>query len=74
MNRFVTSSSSGRISVDDLFEAFKDKGTFKHIKNPYSVVNKLVLSPFFQNFEFSHNQVKNEKIDEIDDIDSLLDC
>ena len=47
VKRFVDPSSKGKISIEQLCEAFKDTDIFKHVKDSRSVVNKIILSPFF---------------------------
>ena len=44
-------------------ESFKDTKVFVQLNNPSSVVNKIVMSPFFTNFTLTHyNTVKDEKV------------
>ena len=40
--------NKGRVSVDQLVEAFRDVAIFAQLRNPFSVVYKLLLSPFFR--------------------------
>jgi len=38
----------GRVTVDQLCTAFSDSAIFTSLKNPFSLVHKLLLSPFFR--------------------------
>ena len=44
-------------------ESFKDTRVFIQLNNPSSVVNKIVLSPFFTKFTLTHySAIKDEKV------------
>ena len=55
VKKYASLKNRGKISVDQLLESFKDTGVFENIKNPESVVNRLVTSPFFMNLILTHN-------------------
>lgn len=54
VKRFVHPINRGKVSVDQLTEAFRDTPVFSQLKNPYSVVYKLLFSPFFKEMKLSH--------------------
>ena len=61
VKRYTDMRNNGKISVDQLQLSFRDMDIFKHIKNPDSVVNRLILSPFFTDFTLTHNEVEQER-------------
>ena len=54
VKRFAHPIDKGRVSVDQLFESFSDTEIFSQLRNPFSVVYKLLLSPFFRQLALSH--------------------
>ena len=56
VKQYTDMRNNGRISVDQLSVSFRDTDIFKHITNPNSVCNRLILSPFFKEFTLSHNE------------------
>ena len=54
VKRFAHPINKGRVSVDQLFESFSDTDIFSQLRNPFSVVYKLLLSPFFRQLGLSH--------------------
>ena len=48
VKQFAHPINKGRVSVDQLVEAFRDVAIFAQLRNPFSVVYKLLLSPFFR--------------------------
>ena len=74
VKRYSDMRNNGKISVDQLQLSFKDTELFKHLKNPASVVNKLILSPFFTEFSLTHNDAveadtcKNEVVTTKEDV------
>ena len=57
VKRYASPNNKGKISVDQLMESFRDTHIFENLKNPQSVVNKLVTSPFFTNLTLTHNEM-----------------
>ena len=54
VKKFAHPINRGRVTVDQLFESFVDTGIFTQLRNPFSVVYKLTLSPFFRKLNMSH--------------------
>ena len=54
IKRFAHPVNRGRVTVDQLCTAFEDLDVFKQLRNPYSLVYKLLLSPFFRELPLSH--------------------
>lgn len=44
----------GRVTIDQLCAAFEDTKIFKSLHNPFSLVHKLLLSPFFREIPLTH--------------------
>ena len=59
VKKYAHLKNRGKISIEQLQEAFKDTDMFLNLKNPLSVVNRLLTSPFFSDFVLSHNQMGN---------------
>jgi len=59
VKKYAHSSNRGRVTVDQLMEAFKDTKVFTHLNNPLSVVNRVVMSPFFTNLTLTHNELSS---------------
>ena len=59
VKKYAHPINKGKVSIEQLMQAFEDKGTFEQLRNPFSVVYKLLLSPFFRNLPLKHYQ-KNE--------------
>jgi len=55
VKKYVHPINRGRVSVDQLTEAFHDTPIFDQLRNPYSVVYKLLFSPFFKELKLTHN-------------------
>ena len=64
IKRYADPVNRGKISVDQLCESFKDTNVFKHVKNPRSVVNKLILSPFIWELTLTHNEPEAYEIEQ----------
>ena len=62
VKRFAHPINKGRVTVDQLYESFKDTQVFSGIRNPYSVMYKLLLSPFFRQLPMSHYGRQNEEL------------
>jgi len=56
VKRYAHVKNRGKISAEALMEAFKDTKIFKQLDNPASVVNRVVMSPFFTDLCLSHNE------------------
>ena len=56
VKRYAHIKNRGKISIEQLQEAFKDTQIFANLKHPKSLAYKLVTSPFFTQFTLSHNQ------------------
>ena len=54
VKRFAHPCNSGKLSITQLKEAFKDTDIFNALGNPRSVVHRLLVSPFFTDFQLSH--------------------
>ena len=48
VKRFAHPINRGRVTVDQLHKAFEDTKIFEQLRNPFSLVHKLLLSPFFR--------------------------
>ena len=68
VKKYAYPGDRGKISPDALMEAFKETGVkFNQLKNPQSVVNKVIMSPFFCNLTLSHNEMSLEEIKELEE-------
>ena len=54
VKRYAHPINRGRVTVDQLYEAFADTEIFSQLRNPFSVVYKLLLSPFFRHLPLTH--------------------
>ena len=54
VKRFAHPINRGRVTVDQLVEAFSGTRIFDQLHNPFSLVYKLLLSPFFRDLPLSH--------------------
>ena len=52
--------NKGKVTMDQLLNAFKDTDIFMQLKNPYSLVTKLLLSPFFKKLPLTHYDREDE--------------
>ena len=59
VKKYAHIKNRGKISIEQLQEAFKDTLIFKNLKHPSSLAYKLITSPFFTQFTLTHhmNQV-----------------
>ena len=48
VKKFAHPINRGRVTVDQLSKAFEDTKIFENLRNPFSLVHKLLLSPFFR--------------------------
>ena len=62
VKRYAHPINRGKVSVDQLYQAFNDLPIFKQLKNPFSIVYKLLLSPFFREIPLTHYQRKEEPL------------
>ena len=51
---FAHPVNKGRVTVDQLYKAFEDTAIFENLRNPFSLVHKLLLSPFFRELPLTH--------------------
>ena len=63
IKKFAHPVNRGHVSIDQLSEAFKDAGVFTQLKNPYSILYKLLMSPFFRQLPLSHYLKQNEIVE-----------
>ena len=54
VKKYAHPINKGRVTVDQLFESFADTEIFSQLRNPFSVVYKLLLSPFFRTLHLTH--------------------
>ena len=62
VKKFAHPINKGKVTLDQLFEAFRDTNAFVQLRNPYSLVTKLLLSPFFQEIPLSHYEKDDETL------------
>lgn len=51
VKRFAHPINRGRVTVDQLCKSFEDTEIFGDLRNPFSLVHKLLLSPFFREMQ-----------------------
>ena len=56
VKKYAVPAQRGRVFPEQLMEAFKDTKIFSQLNNPESLVNKVIMSPFFMDFTLSHNE------------------
>lgn len=54
VKKYAHPGNKGMVKPEQLMEAFKDTKIFSQLDNPNSVVNRIVMSPFFTEFTMSH--------------------
>ena len=59
---FAHPVNRGRVTVDQLCRAFADLGTFQQLHNPFSLMHKLLLSPFFRELPLSHYKKMDQAV------------
>lgn len=62
VKKYAHSANRGKITVEQLMEAFKDTKIFTQINNPQSVVNRVIMSPFFTTLTLTHNELTPEEL------------
>ena len=63
IKRYAHPKNKGKINIEQLQSSFKDTKIFANLKNPQSIINKILLSPFFSNLVLSHNQLTTEELE-----------
>lgn len=54
IKRYAHPINRGRVTVDQLCKAFDDTEIFDELRNPFSLMHKLLLSPFFRELPLQH--------------------
>ena len=61
VKKYAHPANKGMLKPEQLMEAFKDTKVFVQLNNPSSVVNRIVMSPFFTDFTMiKYSTVKEE--------------
>ena len=62
VKKYAHPANKGMIKPEQLMEAFKDTRVFNQLKNPSSVINRVVMSPFFTDFTMIKYQAVKEEL------------